>query len=131
MLFDGFRLNLEKRVFLKDTTIALPTKFILGLSTTTPTSDGGNITEPSADSGYKRIELTDLVQEADGGVVNNTVVDYGESLSAWGTVTHSVIYDENGTPIMYDPLAVSKTVEAGTILTIKKSGLKLYFGDVA
>lgn len=130
MLFDSFKQKLESRVFLQDTTVSLPTKYVLGLSTTAPTADGGNITEPPAASGYQRIELNDLVQETTGGVINNTVIDYGTSSAAWGTVSYSVIYDELGTPIMYDQLNPPKTVEAGTILTIKRGGVVLYFGNV-
>ena len=108
---------------------AIPAKYYLGLSTTAPDLDGQNVTEPSTDAGYARVELTALSEPTDGLVTNQQAVNFEESTNNWGTVTHFVIFDaaeaNTGNLLMYGALTTPRTVETATIMTIKENYLKL------
>ena len=108
---------------------AIPAKYYLGLSTTAPDLDGQNVTEPSTDAGYARVELTTLSAPTDGLVTNQQAVNFEESTNNWGTVTHFVIFDaaeaNTGNLLMYGELTTPRTVETATIMTIKENYLKL------
>lgn len=114
---------------------ALPTTYYLGLSTTEPTADGANVTEPSAASGYARVELTELSEPASGVVSNTASLSFEESSGDWGTVTHFAIFDSqtvgSGNLLIYGPLSTPRTVETATIMTVKAGYLKLSIQDPA
>ncbi len=116
-------------VFNTKTSPALPTKYYIGLSTTAPDANGGNVDEPSTTAGYKRVELTTLSEPNNGVVTNQYAVNFDESTASWGTVTHFVIYDsptvDAGNLLMYGELTTPRSVEASTIMTIKEGYLKL------
>ena len=71
-----------------------PTTLYLGLSTTTISSTGGNITEP-AGNGYSRITITNndtnfpAAITSDGKAVktNGTVQQFDEATGDWGTIS--------------------------------------------
>lgn len=116
-------------VFGTKDTPALPTTYYIGLSTTEPNTSGANVTEPSSDAGYARVQLTTLSDPVNGVVSNESSVDFNESTSSWGTVTHYVIYDSatvgSGNLLMYGELSTPRTVEAATVMTIRTGSLKL------
>lgn len=108
-------------------TPAVPAKYYIGLSSTTPSIDGTGVSEPASSAGYKRVELT-VLSEPTNGVINNTAaVSFDESTANWGTMTHFVIYDAltGGNLLMYDALSTSRNVETSTIVTIKVGSLTL------
>lgn len=113
-------------VFRTQTSPALPTNYYIGLSTSTPTAAGGNVTEPSG-GGYARKQLTGLSAPTNGVITNNSAIAFNESTASWGTVTYFVIYDAatNGNLLFYDKLTSSRAVEANTVITIKEGALKL------
>lgn len=113
-------------VFRTQTSPALPTNYYIGLSTSTPTAAGGNVTEPSG-GGYARKQLTGLSTPTNGVITNNSAIAFNESTASWGTVTYFVIYDAatNGNLLFYDRLTSSRAVEANTVITIKEGALKL------
>lgn len=80
--------------------------FYIGLSTTEPTATGGSISEPTSDTGYKRMPLKDVMSSAsDGQIQNNEIIFFPESKKTWGTVTHFVIYNgKSGSPVFYGKL---------------------------
>lgn len=55
------------------------------------------------------------------------MITFNESTSAWGTVTHFVIYDAEteGNLLMYGAFTQPRVVESATIMTIKENFLKL------
>lgn len=116
-------------IFNTKTTPAVPSKYYIGLSTTTPSADGTGYKEPSSDAGYKRVELTSLSEPTDGLVTNTLAINFDESTASWGTVTHFVIFDtdtvDSGNLLMYGALSTPRAVEAATIMTIKENYLKL------
>lgn len=109
------------------TSPAIPSKLYLGLSSTEPTIAGGSVTEPGGGTGYSRVELTNLSEPSNGVVTNQQSIDFEESTSAWGTMTHYVIFDAQtgGNLCMYGRLSTSRTVEAATIMTIKAGSLSI------
>ena len=108
---------------------AIPTSYYIGLSTTAPNIGGTNVTEPSTSAGYARVQLTNLSQPSAGVVTNQSAINFNESTSSWGTITHFVIYDSSvvgdGNLLMYGALTTPRVVDANTIMTIKENFLKL------
>lgn len=107
----------------------MPTTYYIGLSTTAPTKEGSNVSEPSIDAGYNRVQLSSLSEPVDGVITNNSAINFDESTSSWGLITHFVIYDsptvEEGNLLMYGELSSPRSVEAATIMTIRDGYLKL------
>lgn len=114
-------------VFGSKKTPAVPEKYYLGLSSTAPALDGSGVVEPGEGTGYARVELTSLSAPVNGVVTNNAAIDFAESTSEWGTMTHFVVYDAltGGNLLMYGELSASRRVEAATIMTIKLGSLNL------
>ena len=116
-------------VFGTKSTPALPTAYYIGLSTTSPNVGGSNVTEPSTESGYARVQLVSMSDPVNGVVSNTASIDFNESTASWGTVTHYVIYDSatvgSGNLLMYGELSSPRTVEAATVMTIRNNSLKL------
>ena len=114
-------------VFGSKKTPAVPEKYYLGLSSAAPALDGSGVVEPGDGTGYARVELTSLSAPVNGVVTNNAAIDFAESTSEWGTMTHFVVYDAltGGNLLMYGELSASRRVEAATIITIKLGSLNL------
>lgn len=116
-------------VFGTKTDPAIPTTYYIGLSTTTPNTNGSGVDEPSTDAGYARVQLTTLSEPLDGVVTNSQAINFNESTASWGTITHFVIYDsptvDSGNLLMYGKLSTPRSVETATIMTIKEGYLKL------
>lgn len=114
-------------------TPALPSEYYIGLSSTAPNISGGNVTEPLSNSGYKRVKLENLSEQADGVITNEQAISFDESTANWGTMSHFVIYDalEAGNLLMYDTLSTPRNVEAATIVTIKANSLTLTLSNPA
>lgn len=109
------------------TTPAIPNKYYIGLSSTSPSMDGTGVTEPSSSGAYARVELSGLSEPASGVVTNSAEIAFAESTASWGTVTHFVIYDAKtgGNLLMYGPLSSNRTVEAGTLMVVRPNSLSL------
>jgi len=105
----------------------IPTKYYVGLSTTTPNLDGSGVTEPDSTGAYKRIQLTSLSEPTNGAVTNTSSISFDESTSDWGIVTHYVIYDSatNGNLLMFGAFSKPRSIETSTVMTIKEGYLKL------
>lgn len=73
--------------------------YYLGLSSTTPTAAGGNVTEPVA-NGYARVQISAFTSAADGCVKNAQPVVFPTSTGTWfdedHLATHWVMFDGNG-----------------------------------
>lgn len=96
----------------------------IGLSTTTPTATGGNVTEPSSASGYKRMPLSAMGTASDGQIQNNDIIFFPESLSDWGTITHFVVY-ASGTPVFFGKLDSNVNVPTGYVPIFRAGALKV------
>lgn len=121
-------------VFKSQTTPALPARFYVGFSKSTPNIDGTNISEPNpSGSAYTRIELTSLTAPTNGAVTNANVLQWPEAKGAWGNITHIVVFDAitGGNLLWFDqtrdtnnaPIVIS--VNAGTTLSVKAGSVSL------
>lgn len=114
-------------LFRTETSPAIPTEYYIGLSTTEPTMNGTNVSEPSASTGYSRVLLDNLSVPTNGVVTNTQNINFEESTASWGTITHFVIYDAevDGNLLMYGALSTPRVVEAATVMTIRQDYLRL------
>lgn len=114
-------------LFRTETSPAIPTEYYIGLSTTEPTMAGANVSEPSSSAGYGRVLLDSLGAPVNGVVTNTANINFEESTSSWGTVTHFVIFDAeiDGNLLMYGALSTPRVVEAATVMTIRQDYLRL------
>lgn len=105
---------------------AIPEELWIGLSTTTPTIAGSGYTEPSGGN-YARVKLDMLSEPSDGTVTNTKSIEFNESTTSWGLITHFLIFDgqNDGNLLQYGALSTPRTVEAATIMTIKTNYLNL------
>lgn len=108
----------------------LPTSISIGLSSTAPTEDGANITEPSASAGYARASGVLFDAAGGGSVSNQTTISFPVCTADAGIVTHYVLYDQNNLPFWYAPLEHSRRMEIDTILAFKVGDLKITLQDV-
>lgn len=107
-------------------TPAIPAAYYIGLSSTAPSADGTNVTEPSG-GGYQRVQLSNLGEPVNGEITNQSAISFPESTQSWGTVSHFVIFDDasDGNLLMYGELEEARSVEAATIMTIRSNSLTL------
>lgn len=116
-------------LFRTKTSPTLPAQFYIGLSSTGPNAAGENVSEPTAATGYARVKLESLSEPANGVVTNTAVINFNESTTNWGKITHFVIFDTadigTGHLLMYGELSTPRNVEAATIMTIKSGYLSL------
>lgn len=101
-----------------NTAYSAPATLYVGLSTSTPTDAGGNITEPSGGN-YSRVAVTNNTTNwpnASGGAKSNgTAITFPTASASWGTVTYAIIMDlaSGGNMLAYGQLTTSKTIDAG------------------
>lgn len=107
-----------------------PATLYVGLSTTTVTDAGGNITEPSGNN-YSRVAVTNNATNfpaASGGAKSNgTAITFPTASGSWGTVTDLFISDASsgGNILAYDDLAVAKAVTSGDTVSFAIGDLDL------
>lgn len=95
---------------------AIPGTLYIGLSTSTPTVTGTNVTEPVG-NGYARIAIT--VGAASGqNRANTNAFQFAASGGDWGTVTHSVYYtaSSGGTFWGFDDLDSARNMVDGATI---------------
>lgn len=90
----------------------------IGLSTTTPTAAGDNVTEPSG-NGYGRVEIEAADWDASSGEakLNAEDIAFVEATGSWGEVTHVVLYDAetDGNFLGFGALGSSETITSGQV----------------
>ena len=110
----------------------------IGLSTTTPTASGGNITEPSAANGYKRLAAAGGEFTASQGTITNTEYLYWpEATASWGSISHIIICDsatltDVGNHVRYvGELTNAITVAQYTVPLFRPNALAVTITDVS
>ena len=124
----------------KNATFAKPTAMYIGLSSTTPTKTGGNVTEPTGVGNYARIEVTsaqfDSAADIGGtttGTSNNAEKAFAACNATWASgsnMTHLVMYNAItvGTFIGFKALTVPKPVFTGDTFKIAIGDLDIVLG---
>jgi hypothetical protein len=117
-LADTYANNMLDVAFSKGTN-NMPATLYFGLSTTTPTNTGTNVTEPSGGS-YARVTVTNNATNFPAATgrskSNGTVIVFNTATGAWGTVTHWVAYDAvtAGNFVAWGALTASINITSGT-----------------
>ena len=86
------------------------------LSTSTPSDDGSNFTEPG--SNYARVDVSSdsLWDAAAAGVKDNaSAITFVQASGSWGTVTHFGLYtaSTSGTMLAFGALTASRVIDSG------------------
>jgi len=97
-------------------TYTAPTNVFVGLSTTTPTAAGANVTEPVG-NGYARVSVpaASFGVASAGSITNSALIQFATaSGTGWGSITHVVVYDALtvGTMLWFDDIT-AQTVGSG------------------
>lgn len=102
---------------------AFPEKYYLAWSTVVTPDNETTFTEPTASTGYARVELTGLKDAVDGTVTNSTKLSFPKSTSNQGVAVEYGIFDAqiDGNLLIFKDFAVEdrKTVEKGTTLYVE------------
>lgn len=109
------------------TAFALPTCF-LALATAAPSAGttGSTLAEPSGGS-YARVALAgDWASASGGSISNNVVINFPQSTSAWGTLTHAAVCDaaSAGNVLFFAPLSASITGQSSQTVSFPVSSLQ-------
>lgn len=107
---------------------ALPKEYYIGLSTSEPSLEGVCTGEPTVNgTGYSRVLLSSLTEPTNGAISNSAAVSFAESITDWGTMLYYVVYDAKiaGNLLFYGALSISRSVEPGTVITVKTGELTI------
>lgn len=124
--------------FLTDPAYTPPATMYIGLSTTTPTEAGGNITEPSSGA-YARISTAAADWSAASGTApavktNTAVKTFPTATADWSSganMTYFVLFDAStaGNALAFGALSTPKPVLNGDTASFAASALRLLLGD--
>lgn len=102
----------------------------IGLSTTTPNVNGGNITEPAASAGYARVSAAQGAFKADNGTITNkSYVYFPEATDSWGTVTHLCIYGSNDALRYFGAFTTPRLISANSVPLFRPDTLSVTMVD--
>lgn len=105
-------------------------QFYIGLSSSTPTDAGTNVTEP-AGNGYARVRISAFTQAANGAISNASDIVFPVSTGTWfpetRLATHWVMFDGTGanahvlsSGTLEEPIGIWKnttiTIETGKVV---------------
>lgn len=111
-------------------TFTPPATLYFGLSTSTISDAGGNITEPSGNN-YARKGVTNnatnFPSASGGSKSNGAAIQFNTPSGSWGTVTYFFIADAptGGNIIAWSALTDPQTISSGNIVKIDIGGLTL------
>jgi hypothetical protein len=113
----------------KNTSFTVPTNLYVGLSTTTITDAGGNITEP-ADT-YARQNHNSWNAASSRLADNNGTVTFPQATASWGTITDWFLADAltGGNILAYGALTASRTVGDGDQLEFASGAIDISFNS--
>jgi hypothetical protein len=99
----------------------------MGLSTTTPTTSGGGITEP-AGSGYSRQSITFNPSSGNPGQISNdSQINFTANGGDWGTIVYGLVYDGQtlGHCWAVGPLDAARVIQNGDTLQFSQGSLTI------
>lgn len=106
-----------------------PAVYYIGLSSTTPTATGGNVTEPSG-NGYAPVAVTNNATNfpvaASGAKANGVAIVFPTATGSWGTVTHVIVKDgAAGSVVGFSLLGTPRTISTGAVPTLAAGSFSL------
>lgn len=132
MITTYFLKHIGENIFKHQDVSDIPNEYYIGLSSTAPQLDGTGVTEPTFDSGYSRVKISNDENTFSDADDTNTVYNYNfiyfpESILPWGTLTHYVIFDSeiDGNLLMYGEFNTPMVVPKKTVIYIPNNGLSL------
>lgn len=112
-----------------------PTNWYVGLSTTTPTETGTNVTEPVGGA-YARVSTGaadwNSATAADPSISDNAnAVTFATATADWGTVTHFGLFtgSTGGTVQIWGALGTSKRIQTDDVAEFAAGTLDIKLGD--
>lgn len=106
----------------------------VGLSTTTPTANGGNVTEPVGNA-YARVSTSGAtwgaaVAASPSSVSNTVEVTFPTPTGSWGTVTDFTLHDaaSAGNTVGFGKLTIAKTINNGNDVNFPAGNLVVELG---
>lgn len=131
MITTYFLKSISEDIFKHQETSVIPFEYYMGLSSTAPSLDGTNATEPS-DPAYARVKIInseEIFADADssGVVSNHTAIYFPESTQPWSGITHYTIYDgeTGGNLLIYGELNQEMNIPIKTIIGVPIGELKI------
>jgi hypothetical protein len=116
--------NALLNAILRNTSYTSPTTVYVALFTSDPTDEGTG-TEVSGGS-YTRKAIT-FGAPSNGVSSNNALVEFDQSTTSWGTITHMGLYDAStsGNLLVYGALTTSKVIDLGTVFKFLTGSLSV------
>ena len=105
-----------------------PTNYYVALSTTTISSSGSNMTEPTA-ANYARVILPNsksyFTNSSSGSIYNSGSITFPQSSGSWGTIVDIALTSAStsGSVWFYTTLPVPKIVQDATIISFSASAI--------
>lgn len=132
VIFQSVLNGLCGRVFISSSYSLPPRPQYIGFSTTAPTIDAENITEPESSTGYKRIPIGTMTTDGDGVAYNVNEIIYDGAIEPIENIKWLVIFSTvtRGTPLMAEQLAEPMTINPGETLILRPGSIKLSFGEL-
>lgn len=121
--------------FLKGLVVTSPAlnNVYIGLSTTLPTEDGGNFTEPAAlTTGYARVQyatgVSNFSEPTNRSCFNQQEINFNVALAQYPTIVAVGIFDEaaDTVPLYYGSIDLGRSIETGDRVYFPPSGLILH-----
>lgn len=132
MLTTHFLKCVAEDIFKHQEMSTIPFEFYLALSSTEPSIDGLNVTEPLSDTGYSRAYLDNSnlifnVANEENIVTNHTKIYFPESILPWENIKYYAIFDseEDGNLLMYGSFNETLHIPIKTIASIPIGALKI------
>lgn len=132
MAITNFQANKINDYLFGQTSFSPNGTYYIGLSTTSINPNGTGSTEPSGGA-YQRVAVTNdksSFSNSSSGVIQNLKqIEFPESTSSWGTITHVFISDSptrgSGNILYYDALTTPRTVQTATVLLFAINSIKI------
>lgn len=112
------------------TSFTMPTNYV-GLSSTTPTTSGSNVTEPSVGA-YARVATSGASWNAaaSGSTSNSATLTFPTATADWASgsnMTYGVVYDSTtgGNLLYFGALTTAKPVLNGDTVSIAPGGISI------
>jgi len=108
-----------------------PANYYTGLSTTSISSSGSNVSEPIGITGYSRVQVpnnkTYFTYAVTGSLVNASAIEFPTSASSWGTIIDVFLADTSGSGTgnvwFYEALPSPRIIQDSTDVSFSASAL--------
>jgi len=124
----NFSKNYTQDFLFGATSFSPPANYYIALSTTSISSSGSNMTEPTA-AGYARVIIPNtksyFTQSVSGCLVNSGSIVFPISTGSWGTIVDVALCDglTSGSVWYFTTLLVPKVIQDSTVVSFSASAI--------